>query len=75
MQVTLNEKRNIALPRGGVLEVQMSDALSDKIKKHFGLTQEQTINDDHIRMFIWGAVNNAVEKVEHGVENVAGITV
>ena len=75
MQDTLSETRNIALPRGGVLEVKMSEALYGRIRNHFGLSFEQKVNDDHIRMFIWGAVNNAVEKAERGVKDAAGIAV
>lgn len=73
MQTKIFEKRNITLPRGGgVLEVQMSEALEAIIRGHFDLQKDQSVNDDHVRMFIWAAVNNAVEKVEHEVENVAG---
>jgi hypothetical protein len=56
------ETRNIALPKGGTLEVQVTNEFLVKIRQHFMLDQTQPVTDEHIRMFVWGAMNNAVEK-------------
>ena len=58
------EVRNIKLPVGGTLEIEMSEAFIDRIKKQFGLMDDERVTDDMVRMFVWGAVNTAVNKVE-----------
>jgi hypothetical protein len=57
----LNETRSIDLPAGGVLTVQLSPEFLSIVKKHFNVSE---VTDDHIRMFIWGAVDGAVTKAE-----------
>ena len=61
------ETRQISLPRGGVLEVQMTQVMINKIRQHFSLGPAQYLEDDHVRMFFWGTVNDAVSKAEQGV--------
>ena len=63
------ETRVIKLPKGGELEVGMTQGLMDRIRYQFGLTSSQAIDDDHVRMFVWGSVNSAVDKAEHEVYN------
>lgn len=63
------ETRQVTLPRGGILEIQMTQSMINRIKQSFGLSHEQSIDDDHIRMFLWGAVNDAVNKAECGEQN------
>jgi hypothetical protein len=58
------ETRVISLPRGGELEVGMTQGLIDRIRYQFGLSPDQKIEDDHVRMFVWGSVNSAVDKAE-----------
>jgi hypothetical protein len=62
------ETRSIKLPVGGTLEVEMSEAFIDRIKKQFGLMDDERVTDDMVRMFVWGAVNTAVNKVESNSE-------
>lgn len=57
------EVRTIELP-GGRLEVTMTEEFIEQLRKRFMLDPNQPVEDDHIRMFIWGAVNAAVKKVE-----------
>lgn len=57
----LNETRSISLPSGGVLEVRMSPQFLSIVRKHFGIEE---VTDDHIRMFLWGAVDGAITKEE-----------
>jgi hypothetical protein len=57
-------KKNIALPKGGTLEVNITPQFLEVVRKHFELSATSFVNDDHIRMYIWGAFKNAVEKAE-----------
>lgn len=58
----LSQKRTISLPRGGELVIEMSDEFLLKIRKQFNLSDDDVIYDDHIRTFLWGAVNSALNK-------------
>lgn len=57
------ETRKITLPQG-VLEVQMSEAFKERVRKQFCLSSSDEIDDDHVRMFFFGAVKTAVDKAE-----------
>jgi len=59
-------KKNIPLPRGGELEVEASPRFLEIVKQHFGLPTVLEVNDEHVRMYIWGAFKNAVDKAEAG---------
>jgi len=58
------ETRCVNLPKGGVLEIQLTQEILERIKYQFGLDSTQVITDDHVRMFLWGTVNSAVDKAE-----------
>ena len=58
----LGETKYVPLPRGGTLEIQMTPSFIDKVRYHFGLKESDPVTDDHFRMFIWGALNFAIEK-------------
>lgn len=66
----MNEIRYINLPKGNTLEVTVHPGFYDKIRKQLGLSADQAVEDDHIRMFIFGALGSAVDKVEKDVSNV-----
>jgi len=55
-------KKKIKLPKGGDLEVELTPKFLDVVKKQFELPSTLEVNDDHIRMYIWGSFKNAVEK-------------
>lgn len=55
--------RNVELPRGGTLEVQLTQEMSSRIGSQFGVAPAD-ITDEHVRMYIWGAVKSAIEKAE-----------
>jgi len=59
-------KKNIPLPKGGSLEVDVTQKFLDVVRSHFEVPNEQQVSDDHIRMYIWGALKNAVDKAERG---------
>ncbi len=58
------EKINVSLPQGGDLEVHITPDFIAKIKEHFNLDSTESVSHDHIRMFIYGSVKNAVDKAE-----------
>lgn len=58
------EVRHITLPKGGTLEVAMTPEFVSVVRKHFNLGAYDIVEDDHVRMFIWGSVKNAVDKVD-----------
>jgi len=60
-------KKNIALPTGGTLEVDMTDKFLDVVKNHFELASIKEIHDEHLRLYIWGAFKNALDKAEKDV--------
>jgi len=58
------EKRNVTLPNGGILEIEATDRFYEAIRFEYKLDESTTITDDHIRLFVYGTMNNAVEKAE-----------
>ena len=58
-------KRNIQLPKGGVLEVDITPSFLEIVKKHFGLSTTLEVNDAHLRTYFWGALKNALDKAEN----------
>lgn len=66
MDTNLAIKKNIQLPKGGFLEVEATPQFIEIVKKHFQLQRNHDVSDDHIRMYVWGAFKNAVDKVERG---------
>lgn len=57
------ETRRISTPEG-ILEVEMTQEFIDRVRQHFGLFGNQSLENDHVRMYVWGAVNTAVTKAE-----------
>jgi hypothetical protein len=63
-QERIAEVRKITLPQGGELEVQMTPEFVAVLKQHYGLFGDQPLDDDHVRMYVWGSLNSAVDKAE-----------
>lgn len=59
-----NETRLIPLPKGGTLELEVRPGFYERVRMHFGLTSEAPVDDDHLRMFVFGALKTAVDKAE-----------
>lgn len=57
-------RRNIALPKGGTLEVDVTPQFLDVVRKHFQLSPKAIVSDEHIRMYVWGAFKNAIDKAD-----------
>lgn len=62
--IELNIERKLKLPNGQTLELAMSDEFVTKVRKHFDIPAGKAVTDDQLRMFVWGAMNTAVEKAE-----------
>lgn len=58
------EKRNIKVPGGWNLEVDMTPEFISKVQKHFGLEQETALTDEQLQLFVVGTINSAVDKAE-----------
>lgn len=58
------ETRFIPLPRGGTLELTVMPGFYDRVRNHFGLASDVPVDDDHLRMFVFGAFKTAVDKAE-----------
>jgi hypothetical protein len=63
------EVRRIVLPQGGVLEVQMTEKFIAVLRQHYGLFGDQPLDDDHVRMYVWGSLNGAVNKAEREIKD------
>lgn len=69
------EIRLIPLPKGGTLELTVMPGFYDKVRSHFGLTSDVRVDDDHLRMFIFGVFKTAIDKAEreqHGIKKSEG---
>ncbi len=52
----------IRLPNGNTLEVSIFPGFLEKVKEHFSLSNVEEVNDDHVRMYIYGAFKSALDK-------------
>jgi hypothetical protein len=51
----------IKLPNGNTLEVSIFPGFLEKVKEHFSLRNIEEVNDDHVRMYIYGAFKSAID--------------
>jgi hypothetical protein len=56
------EKRIIKLPQGGDLEVLLTPAFLEIVRGHFDLKNTVDVDNDHIRLFIYGSTKTALDK-------------
>ncbi len=61
------EKRNIELPNGSTLEVEATERFYEAIRFEYNLDKNISITDDHIRLFVYGTMSNAVDAAEKEV--------
>jgi hypothetical protein len=57
--------RNIVLPNGSTLEVTINPGFLEKVASQFNLNEVKDVSNEHIRMYIFGAFKNAIDKVEN----------
>lgn len=65
----MSEHRNVVLPNGNVLELEIKDGFYDKVRQHFGLPTDSYVDDDHLRMFVYGSLKTAIDRVENEQRN------
>jgi len=63
------EIRNIPLPKGGTLELEVMPGFYERVRVHFGLAPDAPVDDDHLRMFVFGALKTAVDKAEEEMQH------
>lgn len=62
------EKENvkfIKLLNGSTLEVSIYPGFMEKLREHYNLESTTQIDDDHIRMYIYGAFKGAIDKQQY----------
>ena len=52
--------------RGGTLVIEMTQSFVDRVRSHFNVNPGAPLADDHLKMYVWGAVNSAVTKAAAG---------
>lgn len=60
----MTETRHIKLPKGGTLELEIQPGFYDRVRRHFSMQPSDHVDDERIRMFIFGAVKGALDKAE-----------
>lgn len=60
----MQETRIINLPNGNCLEVTIHPGFLDVVAQQFGIRVDDIL-DDHIRMYIFGAFKNAIDKAQN----------
>jgi hypothetical protein len=66
MQIENPIKMNVDLPKGGTLELELTDKFLQVVRDQFMLQTISEVKEEHIRMYIWGAFKNALDKAELG---------
>ena len=62
-------QKKIKLSNGSFLDVFITPMFLERIKSYFDLQSISEVQDDHIRRFIYGAVDNAVVRAETDLKN------
>jgi len=56
------EIKFIKLPNGNTLEVTIYPRFLEKVASYFDLKESSLVDDEHIKMYIWGAFKAAIDK-------------
>lgn len=64
MEIENSIKKLIPLPKGGTLEVDATPQFLDAVARQFNLSSPSEVSDDYVRMYVWGALKNAIDKEE-----------
>jgi hypothetical protein len=62
--MNMQDVKLIRLPNGSTLEVSIFPGFLEKVRDHFSLKSSSDVEDDHIRMYIYGVFKTAVDKTE-----------
>lgn len=53
--------------KDGTLVVEMTQAFIDKVRRHFELSVDEDLTDEHVKNYVWHVVDVAVAKAERCV--------
>lgn len=59
------ETRKVTLPKGETLVLDITESFYPTLRKKFNLPEDEVVSDEHVRMFVFGAVKSAVDKAEN----------
>ena len=59
------ETRIVSLRNGEFLTLDITDSFYPKVREKFNLGPDEFVSDDYVRMFLFGVVKTAVDKVEN----------
>jgi hypothetical protein len=59
------ENKQIKLPNGNTLELSITPAFLEKVAQQFSFNSAQDVTDDHIRLYLFGALKTALDKAEN----------
>lgn len=60
----LDQTCKIELQNGSILEVEMTQAFLDRVRMQFDMPSNTIVDHEHIKMFVYGAFKNAIDKAE-----------
>ncbi|MAF25156.1 hypothetical protein CL634_06230 [bacterium] len=64
------QKRNIKLPSGLFLEVDLTQEFLEMLRGYFELSSTSDIEDSHIQSFIYRSIDNAVDNAEKQLDEI-----
>ena len=59
------EIRIVSLKNGQFMTIDMTPEFYPNLRKRFDLAPDEFVSDEHIRMFVFGAVKTAIDKAEN----------
>jgi hypothetical protein len=57
--------KSIRLPSGATLEVDVMPGFLEAVASRFSLAGPSSVSDDHIRLYLCGALKNAIDRAEN----------
>ena len=56
------KNKDIKLPKGGTLNIEYTDKFMSVVREWAKLDDGEDVTDYHVRMYIYGAMKNAIDK-------------
>ena len=58
------ETRNIILPNGNQLQLEVSPEYLKLVRQFFNLSEVDEVDDNHLRQFLFSTTKSAIDKAE-----------
>tara|TARA_R110000824_G_scaffold59989_1_gene160697 strand:+ start:1143 stop:1331 length:189 start_codon:yes stop_codon:yes gene_type:complete len=58
------ETRNITLPNGNQLQLEVSPEYLKLVRQFFNLSEVDEVDDNHLRQFLFSTTKSAIDKAE-----------